>query len=103
MKVEEAKKYHKIDAVVVGAGLAGLRAALEIARNGNEVAVLTKVYPTRSHSGAAQGGIAAALANVEDDSEETHMFDTVKGSDYLGDQDVIEFFVSEAIKNGLRA
>jgi succinate dehydrogenase / fumarate reductase flavoprotein subunit len=98
MKVEEAKKYHKIDAVVVGAGLAGLRAALEIARNGNEVAVLTKVYPTRSHSGAAQGGIAAALANVEDDSEETHMFDTVKGSDYLGDQDVIEFFVAEAIK-----
>jgi len=98
MKVEEAKKFHKIDAVVVGAGLAGLRAALEIAKNGKEVAVLTKVYPTRSHSGAAQGGIAAALANVEDDSEEKHMFDTVKGSDYLGDQDVIEFFVAEAIK-----
>lgn len=98
MKVEEAKKFHKIDAVVVGAGLAGLRAALEIARNGNEVAVVTKVYPTRSHSGAAQGGIAAALANAQEDSEEMHMFDTIKGSDYLGDQDVIEFFVAEAIK-----
>ncbi len=98
MKVEEVKKYHKIDAVVVGAGLAGLRAALEIAKNGHQVAVVTKVYPTRSHSGAAQGGIAAALANAQEDSEELHMFDTVKGSDYLGDQDVIEFFVGEAIK-----
>lgn len=98
MKVEETKRYHKIDAVVVGAGLAGLRAALEIAKNGHQVAVLTKVYPTRSHSGAAQGGIAAALANAQEDSEELHMFDTVKGSDYLGDQDVIEFFVGEAIK-----
>ena len=98
MKVEETKRYHKIDAVVVGAGLAGLRAALEIAKSGQKVAVLTKVYPTRSHSGAAQGGIAAALANAQEDSEELHMFDTIKGSDYLGDQDVIEFFVSEAIK-----
>jgi succinate dehydrogenase / fumarate reductase flavoprotein subunit len=98
MKVEEAKIHHRIDAVVVGAGLAGLRAALEIAKNGNQVAVLTKVYPTRSHSGAAQGGIAAALANVQEDSEELHMFDTIKGSDYLGDQDVIELFVAEAIK-----
>lgn len=98
MKVEETKRYHKIDAVIVGAGLAGLRAALEIAKNGHQVAVLTKVYPTRSHSGAAQGGIAAALANAQEDSEELHMFDTIKGSDYLGDQDVIEFFVGEAIK-----
>jgi succinate dehydrogenase / fumarate reductase flavoprotein subunit len=98
MKVEEAKIHHRIDAVVVGAGLAGLRAALEIAKNGYQVAVLTKVYPTRSHSGAAQGGIAAALANVQEDSEELHMFDTIKGSDYLGDQDVIELFVAEAIK-----
>ncbi len=98
MKVEEAKIHHRIDAVVVGAGLAGLRGALEIAKNGYQVAVLTKVYPTRSHSGAAQGGIAAALANVQEDSEELHMFDTVKGSDYLGDQDVIELFVAEAIK-----
>jgi len=98
MNLNEAKKYHKLDAVVVGAGLAGLRAALELAKNGHEVAVLTKVYPTRSHSGAAQGGIAASLSNVTDDSEEMHMFDTVKGSDWLGDQDIIEFFVGEAKK-----
>lgn len=98
MKVEEANLFHKIDAVVIGAGLAGLRAALEISRQGFQVAVLSKVYPTRSHSGAAQGGIAAAIANVEEDSPELHMFDTVKGSDYLGDQDVIEHFVAEAIK-----
>lgn len=98
MKVEEARHYHKIDAVVVGAGLAGLRAALEIARSGHKVAVVTKVYPTRSHSGAAQGGIAASLTNAAEDSQEKHMFDTVKGSDYLGDQDIIELFVGEAVK-----
>jgi len=98
MNINEAERHHKLDAVIVGAGLAGLRAALEIARNGKKVAVVTKVYPTRSHSGAAQGGIAASLANVADDSLELHMFDTIKGSDYLGDQDVIEFFVSEARK-----
>jgi succinate dehydrogenase / fumarate reductase flavoprotein subunit len=98
MKVEEAKQYHRIDAVVVGSGLAGLRAALEIASSGFQVAVLTKVYPTRSHSGAAQGGIAAALANAAEDSLESHMFDTIKGSDYLGDQDVVELFVNEAVK-----
>ncbi len=98
MKPEEAKYYHKIDAVVVGAGLAGLMAALKIAQSGRQVAVISKVYPTRSHSGAAQGGIAAALANVAKDSLEMHMFDTIKGSDYLGDQDVIEFFVAEAVK-----
>jgi len=98
MKINESERYHKLDAVVVGAGLAGLRAALEIAKNGKKVAVVTKVYPTRSHSGAAQGGIAASLANVAEDSLELHMFDTIKGSDYLGDQDVIEFFVEEARK-----
>jgi succinate dehydrogenase / fumarate reductase flavoprotein subunit len=98
MKPEEAKYYHKIDAVVVGAGLAGQMAALKIAQSGHQVAVVSKVYPTRSHSGAAQGGIAAALANVAKDSLELHMFDTIKGSDYLGDQDVIEFFVAEAVK-----
>jgi len=98
MKTEEAKYMHQIDAVIVGAGLAGLRAALELARTGIQVAVLSKVYPTRSHSGAAQGGIAASLANVADDSLELHMFDTIKGSDYLGDQDVIELFVQEARK-----
>jgi succinate dehydrogenase / fumarate reductase flavoprotein subunit len=98
MKIEDAKKFHKIDAIVIGAGLAGLGAALEIAKNGGEVAVITKVYPTRSHSGAAQGGIAASLANAAEDSEAMHMFDTIKGSDYLGDQDVIEYFVEEAKK-----
>ncbi len=89
---------HELDAVVVGAGLAGLRAALEIAQEGGQVAVLTKVYPTRSHSGGAQGGIAAALANTADDSVESHVFDTIKGSDYLGDQDVIRFFCGEAVR-----
>lgn len=98
MKPEEAKYYHKIDAVVVGAGLAGLMAALKIAQSGHQAAVISKVYPTRSHSGAAQGGIAAALANVAKDSLELHMFDTIKGSDYLGDQDVIELFAAEAVK-----
>jgi succinate dehydrogenase / fumarate reductase flavoprotein subunit len=98
MKVEEAKYYHKMDAVIVGSGLAGLRAALEIARSGFQAAVLTKVYPTRSHSGAAQGGIAAALANAAEDSLDLHMFDTIKGSDYLADQDVVELFVNEAVK-----
>jgi len=98
MKIEEARNYHKIDAVIVGAGLAGLRAALEVARSGLSAAVISKVYPTRSHSGGAQGGIAAALANVAEDSLEAHMFDTIKGSDYLADQDIIERFVNEAVK-----
>ncbi len=98
MKFNKEGRYHKLDAVIVGAGLAGLRAALEIAKTGKRVAIVTKVYPTRSHSGAAQGGIAAALGNVADDSLEMHMFDTIKGSDYLGDQDIIEFFVNEARK-----
>jgi succinate dehydrogenase / fumarate reductase flavoprotein subunit len=98
MKIEEARKYHKIDAVIVGAGLAGLRAALEVAKSGLSAAVISKVYPTRSHSGGAQGGIAAALANVSEDSLEAHMFDTIKGSDYLADQDIVERFVNEALK-----
>ncbi len=95
MKIE--KFYHKVDAVIVGSGLAGLRAAVELAE-GTDTVVISKVYPTRSHSGAAQGGIAAAIAHASDDSLELHMFDTVKGSDYLGDQDAIELFVEEAIK-----
>ncbi|MBE0664774.1 MAG: FAD-dependent oxidoreductase, partial [Candidatus Aminicenantes bacterium] len=98
MKIDEARNYHKIDAVIVGAGLAGLRAALEVAKSGLAAAVISKVYPTRSHSGGAQGGIAAALANVSEDSLESHMFDTIKGSDYLADQDIIERFVNEALK-----
>jgi succinate dehydrogenase / fumarate reductase flavoprotein subunit len=87
---------HKYDVVIVGAGLAGLRAAVETSAVA-KTAVLTKVYPTRSHSGAAQGGIAASLANVnKDDCWQYHMFDTVKGSDYLGDQDAIEMMVRMA-------
>jgi len=88
-------KLHKFDAVVIGSGLAGLRAALELSKK-YETAVITKVFPTRSHSGAAQGGIAASLGNLDDDRWEYHMFDTVKGSDYLGDQDAIEIMVREA-------
>jgi succinate dehydrogenase / fumarate reductase flavoprotein subunit len=82
------------DVLVIGAGLAGMRAALEARRKGVDVAVLTKVHPVRSHSTQAQGGINASLG--EDDSWEKHGFDTVKGSDYLGDQDAIEIFVKEA-------
>src|SRR5512141_3495341 len=87
----------KHDVVIVGAGLAGLRAALEVAGNA-DVAIVSKVYPTRSHSGAAQGGIAAALGNEEPDSWEWHMFDTVKGGDYLSDQDAAEVLAREAIE-----
>src|SRR5215470_13952110 len=88
----------QFDAVVVGAGGAGLRGALALAEAGLRVAVLSKVFPTRSHTVAAQGGIGAALANMGPDSWEWHMYDTVKGSDWLGDQDAIEFMVREAPK-----
>ncbi|HSQ34422.1 MAG TPA: succinate dehydrogenase flavoprotein subunit [Candidatus Binatia bacterium] len=98
MKIDEARNYHQIDAVIVGAGLAGLRAALEVAKSGLSAAVISKVYPTRSHSGGAQGGIAAALANTAEDSPQLHMFDTIKGSDYLADQNIVERFVGEAVK-----
>jgi succinate dehydrogenase / fumarate reductase flavoprotein subunit len=87
---------HSYDAVVVGAGGAGLRAAIETAGK-CRVAVLTKLYPTRSHTGAAQGGMCAALANVEEDSWEWHAFDTVKGGDYLVDQPAAEIMCREAI------
>ena len=87
----------KHDVVIVGAGLAGLRAALEVAGSA-DVALLSKVYPTRSHSGAAQGGIAAALGNEEPDSWEWHMFDTVKGGDYLTDQHVAEILAQDAVR-----
>ncbi|MBW2467924.1 MAG: succinate dehydrogenase flavoprotein subunit [Desulfobacterales bacterium] len=86
---------HQYDVIIVGAGLAGLRAAVEIGIDAR-VAVLTKVFATRSHSGAAQGGIGAALGNEEEDHCEWHMFDTVKGSDYLGDQDAIEILANDA-------
>ncbi len=89
--------YHSFDAVIVGAGGAGLRAALELGPVAS-VAVLSKLYPTRSHTGAAQGGIGAALGNVEEDLWEWHMFDTVKGSDYLADQDSVEVMAREAVE-----
>lgn len=79
------------DVVIVGAGGAGMRAALQLAQSGYEVALVSKVFPTRSHTVSAQGGITAALANVSSDDWRWHMYDTVKGSDYLGDQDAIEY------------
>lgn len=88
---------HEFDTVIIGSGLAGSRAAIEAAKSGT-VAVLTKLYPTRSHSGAAQGGISAALANEEEDSPLWHSFDTVKGSDFLADQDAVEIMCQDAIR-----
>jgi succinate dehydrogenase / fumarate reductase flavoprotein subunit len=87
---------HQYEVVVVGAGGAGLTAALYASQNAS-TAVISKLYPTRSHTGAAQGGIGAALGNTEEDHPEWHAFDTVKGSDYLGDQDAIEFMAAEAV------
>jgi len=84
------------DVVVVGAGCAGMRAAIEAYDTGADVGVVSKLHPTRSHSGAAEGGINAALGNTGEDSPEQHAFDTVKGSDYLGDQDAIEILTAEA-------
>ena len=86
---------HQYDVVIVGAGLAGLRAAIELGED-TRTAVISKVFATRSHSGAAQGGIGAALGNEEEDHWKWHMFDTVKGSDYLGDQDAIEILTRDA-------
>ncbi|MEU5385017.1 MULTISPECIES: succinate dehydrogenase flavoprotein subunit [Kitasatospora] len=87
---------HQYDTVIVGAGGAGMRAAIESTQR-SRTAVLTKLYPTRSHTGAAQGGMCAALANVEEDNWEWHTFDTVKGGDYLVDQDAAEIMCKEAI------
>jgi succinate dehydrogenase / fumarate reductase flavoprotein subunit len=84
------------DVLVVGAGCAGMRAAIEAFDAGADVAMISKIHPTRSHSGAAEGGINAALGNASEDDPETHAFDTVKGSDYLGDQDAIEILCREA-------
>ncbi|WP_189372786.1 succinate dehydrogenase flavoprotein subunit [Vogesella alkaliphila] len=86
----------RFDAVIVGGGGAGLRAALQLSESGLKTAVLSKVFPTRSHTVAAQGGISASLGNVQEDRWEWHMFDTVKGSDWLGDQDAIEFMCRKA-------
>ena len=84
------------DAIVIGAGGAGMRAALALQQAGHQVAMVSKVFPTRSHTVAAQGGINAALSNVTEDKWQWHMYDTIKGSDYLGDQDAIEFMCQEA-------
>lgn len=95
-KIVDGIHYHEYDVVIVGAGGAGMRAAIEAGPN-VRTAVVTKLYPTRSHTGAAQGGMAAALANVEEDNWEWHTFDTVKGGDYLVDQDSAEILAKEAI------
>ncbi len=88
----------KHDVVVIGGGLAGMRAAVEAAEGGADVAIVSKMHPVRSHSGAAQGGINAALGNREEDTPQAHTFDTVKGSDYLGDQDAIAAMCEDAPK-----
>ncbi|MFB2555186.1 succinate dehydrogenase flavoprotein subunit [Herbiconiux liangxiaofengii] len=94
--VVDGVHYHQFDIVIVGAGGAGMRAAIEAGPKA-KTAVISKLYPTRSHTGAAQGGMAAALANVEEDNWEWHTFDTVKGGDYLVDQDAAEILAKEAI------
>ncbi len=88
---------HEYDVVVVGAGGAGLRATFGMAEKGLRTACITKVFPTRSHTVAAQGGISASLGNMGDDDWRRHMYDTVKGSDWLGDQDAIEYMCREAV------
>jgi succinate dehydrogenase / fumarate reductase, flavoprotein subunit len=102
---QQAPRFHQVasesvdavhDVVVVGAGCAGMRAAIEAFDAGADVAMLSKIHPVRSHSGAAEGGINAALGNASEDDPEKHAFDTVKGSDYLGDQDAIEILCTEA-------
>lgn len=87
---------YTFDAIIIGAGGAGMRASLQLAQSGLKTALLSKVFPTRSHTVSAQGGIAAALGNVHEDDWRWHMYDTVKGSDYLGDQDCIEYMCQQA-------
>src|SRR6185369_16803309 len=88
---------HSYDVIVVGAGGAGLRATFGMAEQGLRTACITKVFPTRSHTVAAQGGMSASLGNMGEDDWRWHMYDTVKGSDWLGDQDAIEYMVREAV------
>src|SRR5690554_7353902 len=88
----------KFDTLVIGAGGGGLRAALQLSQAEASVAVVSKVFPTRSHTVAAQGGMSAALGNVLPDNWHWHMYDTVKGSDYLGDQDAIEYICRAAAR-----
>jgi succinate dehydrogenase (ubiquinone) flavoprotein subunit len=87
---------HEYDAIVVGAGGAGLRAAFGLSEAGFKTACISKLFPTRSHTGAAQGGINAALGNMHEDDWRYHFYDTVKGSDWLGDQDAIQYMTREA-------
>ena len=96
--VSSAVSRRRFDVVIVGAGGSGMRASLQLARAGLNVAVLSKVFPTRSHTVAAQGGIGASLGNMSEDNWHYHFYDTVKGSDWLGDQDAIEFMCREAPK-----
>ena len=96
--IKQSLPVRRFDAVIVGAGGSGMRASLQLAEAGLNVAVLSKVFPTRSHTVAAQGGIGASLGNMSEDNWYWHMFDTVKGGDYLGDQDAIEFMCREAPK-----
>ncbi len=98
MAVGSSLPKRKFDVVIVGAGGSGMRASLQLARAGLNVAVLSKVFPTRSHTVAAQGGIGASLGNMSEDNWHYHFYDTVKGSDWLGDQDAIEFMCREAPK-----
>ena len=86
----------KHDVLIVGGGLAGMRAAVEAHDVGADVAIVSKLHPVRSHSGAAEGGINAALGNASEDNPELHAYDTVKGSDFLGDQDAIQVLCDEA-------
>src|SRR4030066_1425215 len=88
---------HHVDVIVVGAGGAGLMAGLYASRS-VKTAVISKLYPTRSHTGTAQGGIGAALGNLEEDHPEWHIFDTIKGSDYLADQDAADLMCQEAVE-----
>ena len=89
----------EFDAVVIGAGGAGMRAALQISEQGLKCALLSKVFPTRSHTVSAQGGITVALGNSHPDNWQWHMYDTVKGSDYIGDQDAIEYMCKNGPKS----
>jgi len=98
MRVASSLPRRRFDVVIVGAGGSGMRASLQLALAGLNVAVLTKVFPTRSHTVAAQGGIGASLGNMSEDNWHYHFYDTVKGSDWLGDQDAIEFMCREAPK-----